>query len=47
MLASVAVISMKSYYRNKQDVARVGEASDRTIDFTEKREVMEDEREEK
>jgi len=44
-LASVTLISVKLYYRNKQDRASGG--SDRTIDFTEKREIMEDEREEK
>lgn len=46
MLASVALISAKSYYTETSRIARVAEASDRTIDFTEKREIMEDEREE-
>lgn len=45
MLASVALIWVKSYYRNKQDYA--SGRNDRTIDFTEERKTMEDEREEK
>jgi len=43
MLASVALIWMKSYYKNKQDYA--SGRSDRTINFIEKRKIMEDERE--